>query len=121
MCKDSPETLLHIFCECPKVIQVWRNVERWIYLETNIKLNFNAAEILLGYLKVEYYVPVNAIILQTKKYIFSTSRKCENLSFLNLQAKLRTMYQDQNFLAQVNFKEERFQKKWATFDTLFAH
>ena len=119
LCNDSPETLIHIFCECPKVTQLWREIEDWVYAKTNVVLILSAPEKLLGYLKLDYFVPINAIILQIKKYIFSTSRKNENLLLFTLKANLKTFYNEQYSLARINFREHIFVKQWSIFSVLF--
>ena len=119
LCDNSPETLVHIFCKCPKVLQLWRDLEHWICMKTKIALKLRDHEILLGYLKPDYNVPINALILQTKSFIFSSSRKYSNLSFSKLKLKLKTLYDNQYSLAKLNFSEHCFDKNWAIFKIMF--
>ena len=75
LCDNSPETLIHLFCLCPQVTILWKDIENWIHFRTNIKVKLSVPEILFGYLKSDYFIPLNTIILETKNYIFSASRK----------------------------------------------
>ena len=72
---NSPETLIQLFCLCPQVAMLWKDIENWIHFRTNIKVKLSVPEILFGYLKSDYFIPWNTIILGTKNYIFSASKK----------------------------------------------
>ena len=39
-CQCSPETIIHLFCECDKVIELWSNIKLDFY-ETGINVNFS--------------------------------------------------------------------------------
>ena len=56
LCDNSPETLIHLFCLCPQVAILWKEVENWIHFRTNIKVKLSVPEILFGYLKSDYFI-----------------------------------------------------------------
>ena len=70
-CDDTPETLIHLFCQCPKVVNFWTEVEDWVASKRTLLTNFTPSEIILGYLKDENFVPINVIIMLTKSYIYT--------------------------------------------------
>ena len=120
LCDNCPETLIHLFCLCPQVAILWKEVENWIHSRTNIKVKLRVPEILFGYLKSNYFIPLNTIILGTKNYIFSASRKNHSLALLKLKPKLELLYNDQYFMAKVNSKENYFENCWVGFNQLFC-
>ena len=61
----------------------------------------------------------NLIYLVAKKYIFKTSRKKGFLSVDDFCFCLQKIYQDQEFIAKLDFKQEQFRKTWGIFNSLF--
>ena len=94
-CKNSPETLIHLFCNCNISKQLWNDVENWIAHATSIPIKFSPVEILFGYLNLDYFNPINTIILVTKTYIFSKSRKAIPLDISELKSNIRQVYDEQ--------------------------
>ena len=75
-CHRSPETIIHMFCECDKVIDLWSNINQWIYMKTRITVNFSKSNKLLEFHEMDHkYWPLNLVILSTRKNIFSCARK----------------------------------------------
>ena len=116
---NSCETLVHLFCVCQKVVPLWKDLENWVQTKTDKIIEFTVPNILLGYLKPEYHVPVNTIILATKKYIFSASRKNQNLNIVNFKLILKRLYDDHYSISKSNSQADTFEKNWATFNVLF--
>ena len=108
-CNVSSETLIHLFYSCPKVKLLWQQVENWVKLKTSVPLKLTLPEILLGYMKPEHFIPVNTIILCTKKYIFSSSRSGQILSISELKIKIKTVYEEQYFLAKLDLTKDYFE------------
>ena len=74
-CKESPETIEHLFWDCEKVSHTLRELQH--YLVTNsINLNFDKQEFIFGqYNSAEVDLIIdNLIILLIKQYIFKS--KC---------------------------------------------
>ena len=70
-CQCSPETIVHLFCECDEVNDLWSNIKQWIFMKTRITVNFSKSIKLLGFHEMDHnYWPLNLVILSTKKYIF---------------------------------------------------
>ena len=119
LCNEVPETLIHLFCQCPNVKSLWKDLTNWVYQSTNTKLDLATTEILLGYLKSDYYIPINVLILGTKRYIYSASRNNYNIEFSSLKAKLKLLYSEQYSIAKLNLKEEYYKQCWSSFSLLF--
>ena len=114
-CGDSPETLIHLFCQCPKVASFWAEVEDWVTSETTFPTNFTPSEIILGYLKDEIFLPINVIIILTKNYIYTKSRTTTPLILRELKKTVQIVFEEQKYLANLQLKEECFNRNWALF------
>ena len=114
-CGDSPETLIHLFCQCPKVASFWAEVEDWVTSETTFPTNFTPSEIILGYLKDENFLPINVIIILTKNYIYTKSRTTTPLILRELKKTVQIVFEEQKYLANLQLKEECFYRNWALF------
>ena len=114
-CGDSPETLIHLFCQCPKVASFWAEVEDWVTSETTFPTNFTPSEIILGYLKDENFLPINVIIILTKNYIYTKSRTTTPLILRLLKKTVQIVFEEQKYLANLQLKEECFNRNWALF------
>ena len=49
LCKGQPETLIHLYCLCPKSQSLWNDISQWIKNQLNILINFDNLTIILGY------------------------------------------------------------------------
>ena len=92
LCNSNPETILHMFCQCPKTIELWRNVTSWIKNKLSLNINMinttlNNETIILGYLvQGDDYTPFNTILLVSKSYIFWSFRHSKPLDIYILPA-----------------------------------
>ena len=118
-CKDSQETLIHIFCNCEISKQLWKEVEKWITHATCIPIKFSPEEILFGYLNPDNFYPINTIVLVTKTYIFTKSRNALPLDIFELKNKIKQVYEEQQYLALMDMKQERFNKTWTILKNIF--
>ena len=77
-CKEDKETIEHIFWSCPKVSELWEQLNSWIFDTTQIELPLNLEIILFGILqRTEKNCVRNLILLLTKFYIYRT-KMCED-------------------------------------------
>ena len=91
--------ILHLFWECPKSVEIWKNVSMWINnkLKININTTLNKETIILGYLlNNEFYYPFNTILITTKSYIFWCCRHSVPLNIFNLQSRIIFFYEEDN-------------------------
>jgi hypothetical protein len=47
-CTDSPETFVHIFCECRKVKPIWETIQNLVNDNLHSDYNFNNFDIMFG-------------------------------------------------------------------------
>ena len=86
-CKESEETIIHLFVECPQTNLLWQNVFSWINQNLQRPLNIDKTTLLLGHLDHYNPIPINTILMITKSYILTTSRKNKILNIFQLQRK----------------------------------
>ena len=120
LCGDQPESILHLFVECQKVKQFWCELKESLQLNLNMELNINSSSIILGSkTSRNLNIPINALYLTAKKYIFKTSRKKEYLSVPNFIKFFEKIYQEQEYVAKIEFRHDKFRKVWQNFHSLF--
>ena len=120
ICKESEETIVHLFCECPKIITLWENITTWIRNKLNITITLSSLEIILGYQhRNNYMKPLNTIILVTKAYIFWCTQKNKDPIIADLLTRIETTYTEQNTIALKTNKINEFNKAWLNWKRLF--
>ena len=118
-CCMATETLVHLFCWCSKAQKIWNDLKDWIKEKTGIAIHFDSLNIIMGYLNRDnLFLPINTIILVTKYYIYSNSRKKIPFNILDLQRKIKETYNEQILVSRLNFSDLKFEKKWFSFKNL---
>ena len=75
------ETLTHLLVDCCFVKDKWKILENYVCNSINLKIMLERTEILLGYqFQHQNRVPINTLLLVTKKYIFDISHKTKFLT-----------------------------------------
>ena len=65
-CQES-ETILHMFVECNRIVEFWKEIEELIYQIIGFQIKFSAFDILFGYQnRDQNKIPFNLILLVTK-------------------------------------------------------
>ena len=85
LCGENIETLVHLFVLCRKSEFFWWQLENYIMEKTSLQIKFHPEDILFGCRYFDpNFVALNTIIIVTKSYIFSTSRKKQELGIKDL-------------------------------------
>ena len=123
-CNNSPETLIHIFWECPIINNFWKNIETWlkgdcVHIRT---LNLSKEDIILQIDNNQKSDKVlNFIILLIKSYIYNMKYK-ENVPHINnLKKILVSYYNSEKFIAYSNCTWYEFNKQWLPYYNLIQH
>lgn len=120
LCSESDETLVHLYIECKMTKQIWNDLEKWIYEKLNIRFYFNQNIIILGYLNTDNYnIPINTVLMVTKSYIFTCSRKNRQPHIHHLLKQIKDTYNDQKLIAACNDKLDNFWRAWKNWKRLF--
>ena len=98
--------------ECSAAKNIWQLLEEYINRTAKISFKFGKVDIIFGYLfNNQYKIPVNAIILITKKYIFEVKSRNVNFFAFNLDTliyRFKQTYVDEKYLAALNDQKEKF-------------
>ena len=79
-CKECVETVEHFFWCCPVVKTFWFNLFDVIFVNREININLDDAEVLLGGADNENKDVLNYLFTVVKKYIYNTKCKQQQLS-----------------------------------------
>ena len=111
---------MHIFTECPSVKLFWGKIQNHVKEYINFSLNLSNVDIISGYLLFhQNRIPINALILVTKKNIFDCTRYNTGLYLDRLIPKLKQYYAEEKLLAILRDKYSEFNKIWERWKPLF--
>ena len=118
-CKNSSETIQHLFWYCPVVKQFWKNLEVFINLRCvhahNFKFNENL--VLLGFSDNVYTDRIcDLIVLMAKFYIYRCKVKQVNLSF---NVFISELYQRYRVEYEINNNSVEYRNNWGPYMNLF--
>ena len=66
-CTKDPETIIHIFWNCPTASALWNQIIRWLEIELNIHIDRKPCTVLLNYIENDViYWPVKQAIYGNK-------------------------------------------------------
>ena len=117
----QPESLLHIFYHCPNSIQLWEDIEKLLEERIRLSIKFSCFNVVFGYInKDQNHIPINSLILITKKYIFDASRDGKRLILRSLQHRLNRLFRDEEHRAHLYGKELIFSRVWDRWASVFC-
>ena len=73
-CKRNPETIVHLFCECPVAKKLWKAVTKWLRYFFEIGFCHGKDTIIYNNYKGQHAEFVNTVIIVTKQIIYA--KKC---------------------------------------------
>ena len=122
LCKIESETIIHLFSECIKVKDLWKNICTWVESKINLKINLTHTIKTLGYfIQDEHFWPLNFILIVTRKYIFTCSKKENNLNIYHLQKMIKERFQEQESLCKVSMRHHTFENNWIVWKHIFKN
>ena len=111
---------MHMFVGCAEVAKFWKIIENYVADNSGIKIKFTDFTIMFGYhLTDSNKIPINALILVVKKYIYDSSLSNTTVN-LNLH-RLQEIYSDEKMLSILNSKENTFKQNWGKIQNVFSH
>ena len=86
----------------------WETIKKYLVEKINFKIKFTDFIIICGYpLHDQNNIPINTLIIVTKKYIFETSKSGSRLNMSVLKHKLCQIYTDECLLSKIGKEEEK--------------
>ena len=118
ICKSSEENLLHLFVYCSKVKEIWNGLENWLRIKIDSNLHLSDSTIILGLnSNSKYSVSINLLILLTKYFIYSYSRKGIVLFMESLKGFLRYYYMIEKII--YSNRNDLLDSRWKLLKDLF--
>ena len=119
ICDRQKETLIHLFTECPQVVEFWKQIEHWTKNKINVDLQLSSFKIIMGHLNTDNYaVAINSLLILAKKVIFMTALKKNTLSFAAYKKLFNKFFAEQELVAKLSERTEKFNKHWIRFRAL---
>ena len=111
-CNEQIETLPHLLVECEVVKLFWIDLQLWLYERTDILVDLNVREILIGFQDGKF-IMLNAVYLLAKTIILRCSyeNKFPNLTaFKNIITQFLLV---EKSIAMRNSKNKRIKNMWS--------
>ena len=110
-CVDEAETIIHLFCDCPKNCSIWKNIVDWLN-SLGYRLGyFTDVQILFGDKKFDPIV--NKVIIASKYLIFKQKTKTSAVTFKKLLYFLKSESEIERGIATNNNQFRRFWGLWS--------
>ena len=111
-CNNERETIIHLFCNCNIVENLWNEISTWMNRKLNCEIKLDNKLIILGYLNMDkLYYSINTIILVAKSYIFKCSRRDITPNMIQFHNRLLVVLREQESIAIKNGNLQMFNKK----------
>ena len=120
-CKIQPESLEHLFWDCPISHVFWEELTEWIKSNCYhvINLRLNKQDVLFGITnKIRTDRILNLIILLAKNYLYKMRLSNKTLYINNFKQDFLFHYKNYKYIAQINCEQERFNEEWQPYRTL---
>ena len=119
-CKEESESIEHLFWTCPKISEVWDELNLWIYRETEIELPLNLEIVLFGILdKNDKNYIRNLIIILAKFYIYRCKLNEDQVNIIALRSYLKENLNFEKTIFQKNNPPQKFLNYWNPWMALF--
>lgn len=111
-CEQEPETIKHLFVDCPKVTEFWESVKHWLQIHGNLNLNITDKAIIFAWQKEKSLI--NQVIVVAKYYIYKTKFTSKRLSITGFQLLLKRKFKNEQYIARINNSYNKFLGKWSS-------
>ena len=119
LCKETVETIVHLFFECEKATYLWNELHHRILDVIHVDVNFTLKTVLFGERSYTCNKPINIILLATKQYLYTCSKKEKNPNIMELLFVLHQKYVVEKLVAYKNLNSRKFTKTWGIWKTFF--
>ena len=119
LCNSEPETIIHIFLQCPHVMPIWTSLSLHIFNTTSKRIGFNIENIIFGEEFNRRNIVVNFIILNAKQYFYTNFKKAKNPTLQGLVLYLKYKYNVERCIWIFKGKLQTFVKIWREYINIF--
>ena len=112
-CKKHPEDIIHLFCKCPIIVNLWEKVKEHCQRAWNFQLDISHPKhILLFQSKFKLNHLSNFICVCTKQYIYRKRCARENINFRELKNVILSYENTEKYIATKNNLLNKHRLKW---------
>ena len=111
-CKESKETIYHLFIDCKLIKIIWDKITHWLDYFANVKVQFNQQLIIYNNYVGQYEMFINTVILVTKQLIYAKKCQGEIPTIKEILYKIHELYLDEKFITFKNNVLSKHEKKW---------
>ena len=120
-CQVSKETLSHMFCLCPKILEIWESFNQYCQNRFKIHhLQLSASAILLNRVAPIGFNVINFLCLVTKQFIYRQRCMGNSVLFTQLVPLYRSIENVEKFVATKNGKIRVHNAKWLCHEKFVA-
>jgi len=91
VCNEQIETFPHLLVECEVVKLFWIDLQLWLYERTDILIDLNVCEIIIGF-QDENFIIFNAVYLLAQKFILRCSYENKFPNLTTFKKKYYTVF-----------------------------
>lgn len=118
-CKEKPETLYHLFIDCPCTKKLWKALTKWLGYFHDIKIILSKELIILCDSRIRNAKLINFVLMVTKYYIYKTRSLGGKIKFIDLMVDINKFKQIELLIAKRNDELYRYARKWNDFDVFY--
>ena len=117
LCKNAPETLIHLFWHCEVSKNFWTQLINYINNKCNMNLvEWTAPEILFGSHKLDSAISI--ILLQAKLFLYFNKINSRIPCFESFKKQIVSRYQIERYSAVKNSQLPKFEAMWGKYKNL---
>ena len=116
-CRNAPETLLHLFYQCPISKEFLTQLFSYIQNKCNIELNERGVkDVIFGSHKLDKIQ--NLLLLQAKHFIYFNKINCQIPLIEVFKKRIKLFYRIEKFNATKCFQLSKFERTWDMYTAL---
>ena len=110
-CNATVETDIHLFWECPIIVEFWLKIQEWYSRFTGIYVRLNKFNVLFG-IDIQNFTALNIVILVAKHFIYQSSKNNSKPYLSTFIEKLKVIKDIEFTIAYKNDKISKHNNKW---------
>ena len=111
-CLEERETVTHLLCKCPIIVQLWEQVASFIQQTYQVPVNLSSSAIIFNKIVTNRKHVANFLGLITKQYVYSQKCLGKSVNFPELKARFKHYEVVEKYIATKNDNLERHNRKW---------
>ena len=115
-CRESPETIIHFFYQCPVSVQLWHDFKDVLQPNIDIEEYLNEFDVILGMKENDL---INLLFLKVKYYLYACKYRDTTPNITGLMRVVKLEYNVEKQIAQGNTNQMlKLHTKWSSVENL---